>query len=110
MWTHALARDYTEMDKIMEVLPDEVMHVRHYQGHWYKNNDLLNSMEEKEAPLSKGLLDTVANGIASTEVRKRNISISKKSIYEKAKKAAGASVGLEWITPVERPEKYHKNK
>merc|ERR1712238_153549 len=38
MWTHALARDYDEMSKIMEVLPDNVMHLRHYQGHWYKNN------------------------------------------------------------------------
>jgi hypothetical protein len=52
MWTHAVGRNYTEMDDIMEILPDEVMHVRHYQGHWYLHHQgLLNSIREVEVSL-----------------------------------------------------------
>ncbi len=51
MWTHALARNYTEMDYIMEILPDEVMHARHYQGHWYLHQGRLNSIHEIEVLL-----------------------------------------------------------
>ena len=98
MWTHALARDYTEMEKLMEVLPDDVMHVRHYQGHWYKNNNLLNSMEEKEAPLPQDIMKTVHESIHANG--------AKRLIYDKAK-AAATRQGVEWIEPVERPTQYH---
>ena len=108
MWTHALARDYDEMESIMFQFPDEIMHVRHYQGHWYKNNDLLNSMEEKEAPLSKTLMDEVITSILSSNNPKTRQT--KMLIYQKARDVYGASTGVEWITPVERPAKYHKNK
>ena len=91
-----MCRDYDEMEKVMEVLPDDVMHVRHYQGHWYKNNNLLDSMEEKEAPLNPKLMDTVRNRIVK----------SKQSIYQKAKEAA-TTHGVEWITPLDRPAQYH---
>eukprot|EP00571_Detonula_confervacea_P016021 CAMPEP_0172307836 /NCGR_PEP_ID=MMETSP1058-20130122/8599_1 /TAXON_ID=83371 /ORGANISM="Detonula confervacea, Strain CCMP 353" /LENGTH=991 /DNA_ID=CAMNT_0013020113 /DNA_START=141 /DNA_END=3113 /DNA_ORIENTATION=- len=93
MWTHALARDYDEMNKIMEVLPDEVMHVRHYQGHWYKNNNLLNSMEEKEAPLSTTLMDTVRSSISGS--RDKKYKFSKRLMYAKAKDTALLN-GVEW--------------
>lgn len=105
MWTHALAREYKEMDKIMEVLPDEVMHVRHYQGHWYKNKDLLNSMEEKDEPLAQGLMDTVRESIKTSKDKRRKNT--KNKIYETARNAA-KSKGVEWIEPVERPAQYHK--
>lgn len=91
----------------MEVLPDEVMHVRHYQGHWYKNNDLLNSMEEKEAPLSIALMDTVRSSIGSS--RDKQMKLSKKLIYEKARETALLN-GVEWIIPVERPDQYQDRK
>lgn len=108
MWTHALARDYDEMDKIMEVLPDEVMHVRHYQGHWYKNNNLLNSMEEKESPLPEQLMDTVRVNLSMSKDKKHQFT--KRLVYDKAKFAVGTSVGVEWITPVERPAQYHSHR
>ena len=98
MWTHALSRDYDEMNKVMEVLPESLMQVRHYQGHWYKNKDLLSTMEEKDAPLMPRLMNTVRDSI-------RNMH-TKKMIYEKAKGSA-SSKGVEWIETVERPESYH---
>mmetsp|Transcript_30953 Transcript_30953/g.65891 ORF Transcript_30953/g.65891 Transcript_30953/m.65891 type:complete len:293 (-) Transcript_30953:1608-2486(-) len=104
MWTHALARDYDEMDKIMEVLPDEVMHVRHYQGHWYKNNNLLNTMEEKVAPLPVGLMNTVRSSIGNS--KDKNKKHTKRLIYTKAMDSASSN-GIEWIKTVERDPKYH---
>ncbi len=104
MWTHALARDYDEMNKIMEVLPDDVLHVRHYQGHWYKNKDLLNSMEEKEAPLLPSLIDSVKSSISTSKDKQHKLT--KKLMYDKAKNAATLS-GVEWIAPIDRPEQYH---
>lgn len=87
------------MDKLMEVLPDEVMHMRHYQGHWYKNNNLLNTTEEKEAPLPVALLKTVRSGI----MRSRHSTFSKQLIYANA--AGTKSKGVEWIQTVERMAK-----
>ena len=107
MWTHALSRDYDEMEKIMEVLPDDLMHVRHYQGHWYKNNDLLDSMEEKEAPLPREVMDKVRLSISSSRDKKSKKLIML-SIYEKAKNDASIH-GVEWIVPVKRPKGYHSN-
>ena len=49
------------MDKVMKVLPDDVMQVRHYQGHWYRNENLLGTMDEVEAPLPTALMDDVRN-------------------------------------------------
>ena len=101
MWTHAIARDYDEMGKIMKVLDDDLIHVRHFQGHWYLNKDLLNSMEEKDAPLAENVMNDVRSEIKTEpELLK---------IYEKAKEAAikSSSLGVEWIKPVDRPEKYH---
>ena len=109
MWTHALARDYDEMDRIMEVLPDDVIHVRHYQGHWYKDTNLLNSIEEKEAPLLQSLMDTVRSSISSSSLKSQSGRFTKKLIYDKAKEAA-TSHGVEWIAPVERPAQYHRKK
>ncbi|KAK1745087.1 glycosyltransferase (family 92) [Skeletonema marinoi] len=63
LWTHAIARDYNEMDRIMEQLPDDVFHIRHYQGHWLKNNNLLDTMEEKNAPLPKEFIDLLRETI-----------------------------------------------
>lgn len=95
------------MDKIMEVLPDDAMQVRHYQGHWYKNKDLLNTMDEKEAPLSKRAMNDVLSGIAnSTDKQRRR---TKRTIYDQAK-AAATSNGVEWIQTVERDAKYHRKK
>jgi hypothetical protein len=104
MWTHALARDYDEMDKIMEQLPDEVMHVRHYQGHWYKNGNLLDKMEEKKAPLPAKLMDTVRSAISRSQDKQRKFT--KRTIYARAKDAAKSN-GIEWIESVERPAQYH---
>ena len=109
IWTHALARDYDEMDRIMEVLPDDVIHVRHYQGHWYKDTNLLNSIEEKEAPLLQSLMDTVRSSISSSSLKSQSGRFTKKLIYDKAKEAA-TSHGVEWIAPVERPAQYHRKK
>lgn len=99
MWTHALARDYDEMYKVMEVLPDDVLHVRHYQGHWYINRDLINSVEEVYAPLLPNLMDSVRTSIS--------LSVETKLIYDKAKRYA-TSHGVEWIESVDRPTQYHK--
>ncbi|KAL7508779.1 hypothetical protein ACHAXN_005857 [Cyclotella atomus] len=103
MWTHAISRDYDEMDKVMEVLDDDLIHVRHFQGHWYLNKDLLNTMEEKDSPLAEGVMNSVRNEIKSIIELWEN--------YEKAKQAAinSSSMGVPWIKPVERPEKYHPN-
>mmetsp|Transcript_37486 Transcript_37486/g.68881 ORF Transcript_37486/g.68881 Transcript_37486/m.68881 type:complete len:1018 (+) Transcript_37486:72-3125(+) len=90
MWTHAISRDYDEMDEIMEVLPDEVMHIRHYQGHWYKNS--------KEAPLPESLMRTVRSGISSS--RFSTDQFSKRLIYSKAKDTAKSN-RVEWIEIVE---------
>lgn len=105
MWTHALSRDYDEMDELMEVLPSEIMHVRHYQGHWYKNKNLLGSVEEIEAPLLQSLMDIVRSSISNSKDKERKHM--KQSIYFKAKDDATIP-GVEWITPVERPTKYHE--
>ena len=109
MWTHALSRDYDEMDKIMEVLPNDVMHVRHYQGHWYKDKNLLNRIEEKEAPLLQSLMDTVRSSVSRSSLKSQSGRFTKKLIYDKAKEAA-TSHGVEWITPVERTAQYHRKK
>lgn len=98
MWTHALSRNYKEMDVLMEVLPEEIMHVRHYQGHWYIDKNLLDSVEEINAPLSQSVMDTVRSNLFNTN--------TKQSIYSKAKDMATTS-GVEWITPVERPAISH---
>ena len=95
-WTHAIARDYEEMERVMEVLPDSVIQVRHYQGHWYKNNNLLETMEEKFAPLPKTALNLVA------EMKTKGI----KQLYMQARDAA-KTAGVEWVTPVERPRQFH---
>jgi len=84
------------MGRVMEVLPDNVIQVRHYQGHWYKNNNLLETMEEKLAPLPKTTLNLVR------QMKTKGI----KQLYLQAKDAT-KTAGLEWITPVERPIKYH---
>lgn len=107
MWTHALARDYDDMEKIMEVLPDEVMHVRHYQGHWYANKDLLNSIEEVEAPLLQSLLEVVRSSISSSKDSSLSKTFTKESIYNNAKETA-LLPGVEWIIPVERASRYHR--
>ena len=101
MWTHAIARDYDEMNKVMKVLDDDLIHVRHFQGHWYLNKDLLNSMKEKYAPLDEQIMKDVSSQIKTEPELLR--------IYEKAKEAAtkSLSLGVEWIKPVDRPEKYH---
>jgi hypothetical protein len=103
LWTHAISRDYDEMDKVMEVLDDDLIHVRHFQGHWYQNKDLLNSMEEKEAPLAENVIDMVRKSITH-ELN------DVKDVYVKAKETAAkaGSSGVEWIKPVERPDKYHR--
>lgn len=105
MWTHALGRDYDEMDKIMEVLPDEVMHVRHYQGHWYKNNNLLNSMNEKDAPLPATVMGKIGSSIGSSKDKRKEHT--KRNVYDAAKKDPQYKKGIEWIEPVDRPEEYH---
>lgn len=97
LWTHAISRDYDEMDELMEQLPDDVFHIRHYQGHWLKNKNILNTMEEKHAPLPKEFIE-----------RLREIIFKEpplRSIYAKAN--VDFSSGVEWVTPVERPAKYH---
>ena len=98
MWTHAVARNYDEMDMVMEVLPDDVMHVRHYQGHWYLNKNLLDTVKEVYAPLQENIMITVRRNIMSN----REVN----EIYTKAKKAS-KSTGVEWITPVVRAPQYH---
>ena len=101
LWTHAVARDYDEMDKVMEQLPDDVFHIRHYQGHWLKNNNLLDTMDEKHAPLPKEIIDTIRKSIDREP--------SLRSIYSRANNNNNPkfSSGVEWVTPVERPDKYH---
>ena len=47
-----MARNYANMDALMEVLPENAVRVQHCQGHCYNNSNLPNSMEEKEATLS----------------------------------------------------------
>lgn len=42
---------------------DDAMHVRHYQGHWYKNGNLLGSVKEKDDPLPATLINTVRSSI-----------------------------------------------
>ena len=100
LWTHAIARDYHEMDRIMEQLPDDVFHIRHYQGHWLKHNNLLDTMEEKNAPLPKEFIDLLRETIFenSTPLRGR---------YAKAQEDPRFSSGVEWVTPKVRPAKYH---
>jgi hypothetical protein len=102
MWTHAIAQDYYEMDKVMEVLSDDLIYVRHFQGHWYRKKKLLNITDEKEAPLSESVMNVVRRSIKGT----REIH----EIYSKAKEAAAktSSLGVEWIKPVDRPDKYHR--
>ncbi len=97
MWTHALSRDYNEMKGLMEVLPEEVMHVRHYQGHWYIKNNLIDSVAEIDAPLLQSLMDTVRSSILDSTGKES--THTKQSIYSNAKDVASSS-GLDWITPV----------
>lgn len=96
-WTHAIGRDYEEMDEVMKVLPDDVMQVRHYQGHWYRNKNLLGTMDEVEAPLPTALMDDVRN------MKTKGI----RALYKHATDVS-TSNGIEWIETVERPAKYHK--
>lgn len=98
LWTHAISGDYDEMDRIMEQLPDDVFHIRHYQGHWLKNRNLLDKMEEKYAPLPKQFIDILRETISKAPLRRS---------YEQAREDFPS--GLDWITPVERPAKYHND-
>jgi hypothetical protein len=98
LWTHAIGRDYDEMDKIMEQLPDDVFHIRHYQGHWLKKD--LDTMEEKYAPLPSKIIDLLRK-IILTEPSQLQ------SRYARAKEDSRFSGGVEWVTPVDRPAKYH---
>ncbi|KAL3762976.1 hypothetical protein ACHAWU_001123 [Discostella pseudostelligera] len=97
MWTHALSRDYNEMKSLMEVLPEEVMHVRHYQGHWYIDKNMIDSVEEVDAPLLQSLMGTVRSSILDSTGKES--THTKQSIYSNAKDVATSS-GLDWITPV----------
>lgn len=102
LWTHAISGDYDEMDRIMEQLPDDVLHIRHYQGHWLKNRNLLDEMEEKYAPLPKHFIDSMRKVIFRESPPLR-------TSYARAKEDSRFSSGLDWITQVERPAKYHNN-
>ena len=103
LWTHAISRDYEEMDRIMEQLPDNIFHIRHYQGHWLKNNNLLDTMEEKSAPLPKELIEPLHASIF------KNYSSPLLSIYARISEDPKFSGGVEWVAPIERPAKYHDN-
>ena len=85
------------MDEVMKVLPDDVMQVRHYQGHWYRNENLLGTMDEVEAPLPTALMDDVRN------MNTKGIT----ALYKHATDVSTCS-GIDWIETVERPAKYHK--
>ncbi|EJK60431.1 hypothetical protein THAOC_19223 [Thalassiosira oceanica] len=98
LWTHAISRDYSEMEQIMEVLPDDVIHVRKYQGEWYKSGNLLNTMEEKASPLPEEVLK---------KVRQMQWLPDAKTLYNRLKTDRN-TVGVDWIVPVERDEKYHR--
>ncbi|EJK58050.1 hypothetical protein THAOC_21852 [Thalassiosira oceanica] len=98
LWTHAISRDYSEMEQIMEVLPDDVIRVRKYQGEWYKSGNLLNSMEEKASPLPEEVLK---------KVRQMQWLPDAKTLYNRLKTDRN-TVGVDWIVPVERDEKYHR--
>mmetsp|Transcript_43088 Transcript_43088/g.91651 ORF Transcript_43088/g.91651 Transcript_43088/m.91651 type:complete len:441 (-) Transcript_43088:26-1348(-) len=108
MWTHAISRDYEEMDEIMEVLPEEVIQVRRYRGDWYKNGNLLETVEEKEAPLPSSLTDVVRTSIKQSKGKTNQFS--RRMIYEGAWRDASMPNGLEWIETVERTAKFHKAK
>ena len=98
LWTHAISRDYSEMEQIMEVLPDDVIHVRKYRGEWYKSVNLLNSMDEKGSPLPQELLN---------KVREMIWLPGAKSLYNRIKTNRN-TIGVDWIVPVERDAKYHR--
>ncbi len=102
LWTHAIWRDYGRgttrrmADLGMEILDDDLLHVRHYQGHWYINDGKINQVEEKASPLPNRLLAPVRDALSGSEALRR--------LYE-----GSATGGLDWITPVDRPKKYHHN-
>ena len=98
LWTHAISRDYSEMEKIMEVLSDDVIHVRKYQGEWYKSDNLLNSMEEITSPLPEEVIN---------KVRQMEWLPGAKSLYDGIK-TNGDTIGVDWIVPVDRDEIYHR--
>jgi hypothetical protein len=102
LWTHAISGDYDEMDRIMEQLPDDVLHIRHYQGHWLKNRNLLDKMEEKYAPIPRHFIDSIRKTVFKESPLLRRS-------YAQATKDPRFSSGLDWITPVERPAKYHNS-
>lgn len=89
LFTHAISRNFEEMDQIMTILPENTMSVRHYQGHWLSRLGVLETMDEREIPLPHSILDTVERNIESSETL-RMIYTSK------------SAKGLEWITPIER--------
>mmetsp|Transcript_8264 Transcript_8264/g.17231 ORF Transcript_8264/g.17231 Transcript_8264/m.17231 type:complete len:805 (-) Transcript_8264:117-2531(-) len=89
LFTHAISRDNDEMDRIMEILPDDSLHVRHYQGHWLARKGLLETLEEKSVPIPDPILNKV----------EQNIKTSQKlsEIYN-----SRVTKGVEWITPIDR--------
>jgi len=71
------------------------LHVRHYQGHWYKNQNLLTTVGEKPAP------------IAPSNAQQIRTQITQTPDLERLYRLYPGNNGLDWITPVERPSKYH---
>ena len=88
IFTHGISRDYDDLERIQYQLPDESLHVRHYQGHWFvKAGKLDESLEEKEAPIPGNILTSMRKSIQRSKVLS--------SVYN-----SKVATGLDWIKPV----------
>mmetsp|Transcript_8 Transcript_8/g.40 ORF Transcript_8/g.40 Transcript_8/m.40 type:complete len:978 (+) Transcript_8:237-3170(+) len=90
LFTHAISRDYDEMDNIMAIIPEQSLHVRHYQGHWLARQEgLLENLEERDAAIPEQILNTITSRIQQSAILDQ--------IYH-----AKFSKGVEWIKPIDR--------
>lgn len=95
LWTHAIKRNY-EGEKVMTMFPDDMIHVRHYQGHWYLKKDRLSGIQEIDSKLNPFVLQTVKDRLKS------NPHLG--HLYFQSSRERG----IPWVQTQERAEKFHK--
>jgi len=95
LWTHAPWRDYSLADVAMSILPSSVVHVRHYQGHWYINSGSIHNVKEKYSPLPAPVIERIKKAIANSP-----------DLIQAMREYPGND-GLDFIEPIERDAKYH---
>jgi len=95
LWTHAIKRNYGG-EAVMSIFPDDIIHVRHYQGHWYLKKDRLAGIEEIDSKLNPEVLKKVKQRLDSHD--------QLGELYFQSSRERG----IPWVETQERDEKFHR--